>query len=277
MEQRQLVNGGAKVFRRARPLDVLVLGLMPSPVFALILCLFTFSYQDFPALVWAMVVVGFGLGLIFLVMGAALKRNAHLALGFLVLSAVIVAVPVGLYIGSAYMAEYWELEDGATYRNISPGDPGASRGDASVVQFVDGTYLNIERSLGYMAAGTVYCVAPVSMRDQAMHPQYWAAGEDCCGKRGSFACDDAADAAARSGVVVTEELENYRTAVRMAVAYYGMDSPNGNATFVRWKTNARDYKDSLWSGAIVLMVGSIVIHFVATMCSALFLGRFLPM
>jgi hypothetical protein len=54
--------------------------------------------------------------------------------------------------------------------------------------------------------------------------EYWAAGQDCCGQRADFRCDESWNVAARSGVVMLKPGRNY---VECSSQKWGSDAETG--------------------------------------------------
>jgi len=260
----------------AKPFDFFVIILLPWLIFSLIVGLYAFAYEEFAPLVWALVCASGLLALLFISMGGASGKPAQVALGFLVLTSVCIAVPVGLMVESNYMSEFWQVDSGAGYRTVSPLAPSTSYADASIMEFERSSFVDAEHSLGYMRLGEVYCVAPVvgpHTSEESATPQYWAIGKNCCGKRGGFSCGDVAVSGAHSGVALREGASNYETAVRMAVSAYELKAPANPPIFVRWTLDADAYKTELWNGALTFAVIASGIHLVGSGAASLLLSR----
>jgi len=258
----------------SRPVDLVVTVLLPWLVFTLIVCLFAFAYQEFAPLVWALVVASLLLALLFVTMGVTVGRGVQLALGSLILTSVGVAVPVGLFIETGFMLDFWRLDNGASYQHMNPFDPGSSHSDATLFDFLPGSSVDVQRSLGYMKRGVVYCVAPIrGPKGQNDAPQIWATGKDCCAQLGQFTCGDVDDPSASSGVSVPDDAGYFGTAVRMASSTYDFKSSPGHPIFVRWTASASSYKENLWSSAAMLVVASSTVHFAVSACAGVCLAR----
>jgi len=258
--------------RLLRPEQILVIGLLPWLTFTLLASLFCFAYHDYKDLVWILAIMCLLLGVLFIVIGVQGGRNSQFALGFLLASAVAMAVPVGLLIQDSFMKEYWKLNEGATYHFMNPQDPGSWHADASIIEFMEGSFLD-DRTVGYMEVGRVYCVTPVSANQMSPAPTYWAAGENCCSERGHFTCGDAKDSNARSGIVIKDTTGNYATAVRVASSVYGMSLGNTTPTFVAWTKNAQDSVDSHWNSAAATVVVASIMHLLLSFAAALLLNK----
>mmetsp|Transcript_86794 Transcript_86794/g.273932 ORF Transcript_86794/g.273932 Transcript_86794/m.273932 type:complete len:294 (+) Transcript_86794:103-984(+) len=276
---RSLINqpqgyGGVQPLRKvqgARLLDVLILVLLPWLMFSLIACLFTFAFEEFAPLVWALLVASSLLALLFVSLGGSAGRTWHLvALGVFVLVSLGAAVAVGLCTEHSYMKEYWRLDNGALYKHVNPDDPGASHTDATMLEFRQGTFVDVQRSVGYVRAGTVYCVAPVTSRLDETSAQYWAVGIDCCRWRGGFTCDDAEDPEGLSGVPQVDSDGVFQAAVRMAESVYEFSPLQATPVFVKWRSDPVTYKDGLWTSAAIVVVVSSAVHlFLFSLCGFL--------
>jgi len=273
-------GGGGRV-----PLtELATMMFLPWMVFTLVECLFTFTYEDFPGIVWALVITCGLLSLLFIVLGRAGRRHSQLALGFLCFSAVVLAVAVGQVTYDTYMREYFRLDSGATYEGVSPAEPSSQHADASVITFEEGSFVDAQRSLGYMRNGVSYCVAPIATQSFSASPQYWAVGEDCCETRGEFWCDDARHPTAHGGIVVpgaagAEPGPYFATAVRMAHEVYSLDAAAESAAtplFLVWSNDAAHHKDDLWISAVTFMLVGSLLHLAASILSAQLLTRALP-
>jgi len=247
--------------------------LLPWLVFSLIVALFALAFQAFQPVVWASVAACVMLALLFVAMGGRRGRPSQLAVGLLILGAVAIAVPIGRFVDLNFMAEFWRLDAGAAYRRLSPLDPGASHADATMVEFQEGTFVDVQRALGYMKDGIVYCVAPITRAgaNQSQAPEYWAAGEDCCERRGNFACGDVESRTARSGLAVFDDEGHYRTAVRMAQSTYELSAAPGAVlappVLLRWTESPSSYMDSLLKGALTFASVACVVHLLGSGCA----------
>merc|ERR1719253_1607017 len=132
----------------------------------------------------------FCVGLVFVAVGFGRDKSIHLAVGLLCLTACCIGSSIGLFIYDSYGVTFWQLQGGAEYEHVSPASKGSNFADAQVLHFMPDAFVDTERTLGYMEAGTVYCVAPVAAAKFSSAPQFWAAGKNCCDMRGNFKCGD---------------------------------------------------------------------------------------
>lgn len=219
-------------------------------------------------------------------------------LGITCVASVALGIAVGVYAQQAYLTEYWQLELGNSYNNVLPSEPGASHRDAAAITFADGTFLDNTRAVGYKTAGTTYCVAPIlNAQDYQGRVEYWAVGYDCCRARGNFVCDDASDPLARSGIVrgryasspkvesiassrnehsskleVTVDRPGLVQAIRAAEAAHTLVSSEG-ALMLRWTVDTTRRQGNLQKAALMLILGAVGVHFLASNVCGCVVGR----
>eukprot|EP00747_Dinoflagellata_sp_TGD_P161954 gnl/TRDRNA2_/TRDRNA2_179019_c0_seq1.p1 gnl/TRDRNA2_/TRDRNA2_179019_c0~~gnl/TRDRNA2_/TRDRNA2_179019_c0_seq1.p1 ORF type:complete len:299 (-),score=48.89 gnl/TRDRNA2_/TRDRNA2_179019_c0_seq1:75-971(-) len=268
--------------RGGRVQDLLVIIVLPWLVFVLITCLFVFSYEEFRALVWALVTTCVLLSILFIAVGTIGKKSVQLAMGFLCFAAVAVAVATGMFIEGQYTKEYWRLDGGSEYDNLSPTEYGPAHKDATIINFAKGSFVDAQRARSYMHKGDVYCVAPISGPSYSRSPAFWATGENCCGHStefngNEFTCGDVEDQSARGGIVINENERYYRTAIRMAGATYDLSLNSTEDTIlVAWTKDPDTVMNDLWSNAVLLVAVAALLHLVASGLATCFLSRVLP-
>jgi len=233
--------------------DYIVAIFLPWLIFTLVLTAFIYFYYEYRWLVWSLVAGCLLLGTLMVAMGAGRSRSTYLAVGLLCLAAACVGTSIGVYLYDTYASTYWQLQDGAEYKGVSPSSKASDHADATIFSFTPDAFVDTVRTLGYMEAGVVYCVAPVASSKFSDAPQYWAAGKDCCDQRANFHCGDVGNignAQAKTGVIIKDESERakYKTAIRMAEAVFNL-SPTETGRFVlAWSgTSDTNLKDDLWS------------------------------
>jgi hypothetical protein len=144
-----------------------------------------------------------------------------------------------------FMRPFYELSELNTYPRINPTKwQGSQLMDAGVIQFMEGSHLNLQTSMGFKN-DDVYCVAPVVFRNETTQqpvPQdifdFWAVGINCCsGHVPDFQCGEYSNPMARSGLRVMDSFlvdarENYRLAVKEAEAAFNIQAPH--PIFLHW-------------------------------------------
>lgn len=258
--------------KAVKPIDV-ILPILPWFMFSFFLCMLVFVYDTLKEMIWTLVIIGVVLSLLVVVNGWASNKHQLLALGIFCLAAEAAAVPTGLLVRSVFMEEWEQLDAGSTYKNVNPVDPAASHADATILEFTPGTFVDTQRTVGYVKGGVTYCVAPVSSDPAPEAPSYWAVGEDCCEERSAFACDDAADKEARMGMIIDEHTDIYQRAVKMAGSIYDLKAPSGQPLFLRWSSDAQAYKDDLRTNAIIVVLAGIILHLMASVVAVIMLWR----
>lgn len=261
--------------KRGRPVDAVIRCFVPFLNFTLVASLYAFAYEDFAPIVWLLVSSCFLLSFLLIAVGFRQRRPTAVALGFLCMAACAIGMPVGMIIGDEYMATYWRLDKGASYSGMDPSEPADSHGDAVTIKFANSTSVDVDKSLGYMRAGEVYCVAPVISPDMKTVPQTWAVGKNCCDQTGKFTCGEVLDEKASSGIVFGKKRSDwqyYRSAVRMAEATYEL-APQPATIFVEWTRSIPDYKDGILVDAIALIAAASTVHLLASLCAAVVLNR----
>lgn len=127
---------------------------------------------------------------------------------------VAVAASVGVDNYHTTYRPYRTATTGRFYTNIGRDAKAAVLMDAGVVSFDSSMLLDDTLSVGLVLGGVMYCAAPIvsSQGSQVGEDkgdsdgpsaavQFWAIGQDCCGSRGGFVCNNAGEAAAKSGLV----------------------------------------------------------------------------
>lgn len=261
--------------RGRKAADVLMLTILPWSVFTLTVGLLTFCLQDFAPVVYVVVIATGMLALSLLALGTASGRPSDGTLGFLTLVAVGVGVLIGHRADSSYMNEFWKLDADAEYHQVSPAAAGALYFDAGLLEFLPEAHVDLKKSLGMRHLGKLYCVAPVVGKGlpATSVPQFWAVGEDCCETRGSFQCGDLALASAHFGVAVADETGNFEKAAKMALSVYKLGMPTSPPLFVRWTSDAKAYKNALWTGAERFALTASCLHLVGSLLVGMLLSK----
>jgi len=247
---------------------------LPWIMFTGIVILFIFVYHESRMLVWAIMAACFFLGLLLIATGVGQSKSVHLAVGLLCLAAPGIGACIGIWIYENYALTYWHLRLGTTYRNVSPTSPGSDYNDAVILTFTQDAFVDTQRTVGYMEAGIVYCVAPVSTNLVSNTPQYWAAGRDCCDERSDFHCGDTHIKEAKSGMRILDgnDRDRYRTAVRMAESVYNLTANETGDYSLSWRLNNNLEEDLLTSCLIFLGLSSSL-YFICSVCAAIVLRR----
>lgn len=203
-----------------------------------------------------------------------------LPVGILCGSALLLGTGIGLGSWEYLFRPYWWYQTGRHVEGTSADTPAGARADAAVVGFwdeaaghtVEGTAVDYERSAGYKAAGSMYCVAPIlsptAVFNELARVNYWAIGIDCCEPHGSFICDDSRNHLGRYGVVMLDNgfpcpgcnTDLFKAAIHKAESAHGMVSTT-NPLFVRWVVEPTSIR---WSLAWRCMLCFVVSCFLAS-------------
>jgi len=244
--------------RRFSFLELCGIVLVPWLVCVMISYMFATQYHRTPLLVWLIVFAAAvtSCSQIRIEMPEDSWRSS-VALGCL--AAVLVSSFFGCIAYQEFYADYWSCHDSHTYANVMPSEAASAYLDAGKVIFAEEARIDVSRAVGYKDS-TVYCVAPVLDSAGGKTIQFWAAGKDCCGSRGSFSCDDAWDNKARGGIVISEAAvqPEYALAVRQAEAAYGVKSV-AEPVFVRWVVDPEKVELNYWRLGNGVLVGVCII------------------
>lgn len=175
------------------------------------------------------------------------------AVGFAVVFGLINYGIIESWINTTFLREY---------RDVSPNANAKSVMDAGILTFNKDSILNIEMSAGYKHWFYNYCAAPVvNHKDPRSAPvTFWAVGVGCCGARGEFTCDSAADKSANSGVPLNphnlgpEVTAHYDSAVRMAAATNNLEVSEDHV-FIMWHKDPKAVGKWAWWFCTMIFMG----------------------
>lgn len=259
--------------RFSRP-ELLSLVLIPWLIFVWVCIIFAFVYCRVAWLVWTALVIS---GLACFTQARLSYKDFYRSKFYVAVlsgAALLAGTLVGLVGYDIAFRPYWYYENLSSYVNVLPSDAAAGYSDAGKVIFADEAHLDTSQSMGFREGGVVYCVAPISGDESEGPVQFWAAGVNCCGGRGSFACDDAWDGKARSGMVLGDSsfmLGDHRgrfmDSVRQAEAAYGISSVD-TPLFVRWVVDTEKVQHNYWALGAGIFLVACVAYFVFSVAAA---------
>jgi len=158
---------------------------------------------------------------------------------------------------SAHMRPYFDMLNLNNYTDVYPTRMrGQQLMDAGVIQFTEGTRLDIAKSMGFRN-GQVYCVAPITLGNETL-PTYdfWAVGTDCCsGSQANFHCPGFNSPHSNGGLRLMSDGARgfYRLAVQQAEATYHIRAVH--PLFFEWVAQPMDTVESwMHSGRNEFMV-----------------------
>lgn len=271
--------------RKARParsvpqhfgfLELSSIIIVPWLVCAAICFMFAVVYHSSPGAVWFVILVGL-VACMYTVHNDLQKDYRQHGLvdssvAHLCLVGILLATISGVVAYRSFYSMYWLSHNSHSYVNVLPSEAAAAYGDAGKLIFSEDARLVVSKALGYKD-GLVYCIAPIQ-DDADGKIQFWAAGQDCCGARGSFSCDDAWDSKAHAGVVLPPEA-GYLEAVHQAEAAFGLEAAK-EPVFVRWVVDPErvELKNFLFGNGILVGVCVIFLVLLATFGTSLNLNQ----
>jgi len=263
---------GAK--RRNRLADVTVSVALPWLVFFLILSLFLFAYHDMRLLVWVLVGLCVCLAGLFMTLGFYGRHPVFVAIGLMCLLSVSLATAVGSWLHSHYLVRYWELEKGSVYKDVDPLTEPELTTDAGIITFVANAFVDDSRTLGFVADGGIFCVAPVAVPPYYSDKvNYWAVGTNCCQSRSGFDCGSSRELGTLSGV---PELAGprYSEAVAEAAAVYGLTSSQG-AQLLSFADNPQQVITEMWDDTLTVALLAILADLVICCLAGVGMARLL--
>lgn len=259
---------------------LVVLGILPWLMFSLIVCLFTFVYDEFGAVVWALGICCIGISVLLTGLYAISRRLAHLTLGFLCLTGCIMGFLFGMLVHKSYMEQHSRLKNGARYHNVQPAELATSKADAVFLTFSVGSAIDTIHAVGFKKSDDTYCAAPIlDGKEPDNTVQYWAVGVNCCLERGDFECDDAKDPKAHGGIVLSEDdddIEHFKSAVDQVEEAHGLAAPK-RALFLRWTTDPNKLMDELWASGHKAAGGGVILYLLVSIVVAFMLNHFLKL
>lgn len=190
---------------------------------------------------------------------------------FLFISMVI-AVSLGGILGSmnfhSFMQRYYDYQNLNQYISVDATRMrGAELMDGGRMSFVNGTYLDTRKALGFKNLET-YCVAPISFKNASGVPtelfsyDFWAVGLNCCsGDVSDFHCGEYDNPKALSGLRVLEDDTRafYRLAVQQAEAMFHIKAIH--PLFLYWSEDASKEMESWRDEGYKWFCIALLVHF----------------
>lgn len=256
--------------------DIACVGFGAWVVFSVISLTFGLTYHSSYVQIWAVVFLGT------IVLCAIIWQSwrfrfempssrAHLIIGVWLLVSVVWGVVVGLSAYDCCISEYWHAQELEARENVLPSEAAAAYANAGEIVFADEARVDAGKAVGYKDT-TTYCVAPIASDAPFEQVQFWAAGTDCCGARGTFTCDDAWNPKARAGLVIHDVstmneglIPKYKDAVKLAEATYSIASTK-DPIFVRWVADPDQVELNIWATGMGVLLSCI---FISALCCGL--------
>lgn len=240
-------------------------------IFIVICLLFGFSYHDAANEIHTIIFIGS----VFLLMimyqsWRTYSESSMNRASFIVSSWFFVAVVTGTWVGlfsfNCCIGEYWTVQKLESRQNVLPSEPAGAYANAGGLIFADEARVDPSKSVGFKDIN-VFCVAPVASDAPMDTVQFWAAGVDCCGARGSFVCDDAWNPKAHGGLVIRngsfsvahEDIySQYMKAVKLAEVTYSIASAK-EPIFVRWVEDPNKVELNMWRAGLGVLLACIIV------------------
>mmetsp|Transcript_113389 Transcript_113389/g.353497 ORF Transcript_113389/g.353497 Transcript_113389/m.353497 type:complete len:300 (-) Transcript_113389:133-1032(-) len=261
--------------QRTRVVDIAVAVVLPWLVFFLVISLFLFAFHDMKVVVYCLLAACLALALLFLALGCASRSGSFLAIGYLCLISLIVGTAVGFWLDREYLQRYWELDNGREYRDVDPSAGANETRDAGVVHFARGAFVDDRRTVGFVADGGIFCVAPVALRARpGAAVAFWAVGEDCCEMRSGFDCGTSREIGAATAVV-ERRTQVYARAIEEAVSVYGVGGPANSSKLVSFVGDPQVVIGDIWDEALTIALIALIIDLAMCGVAGLVLAKVL--
>jgi len=210
-------------------------------------------------------------------------------IGFYSAIALIIGFGAGLLIHYGFMLYYYKYKYMTRYTNVAASQPPVQFEDASNILFSQGTQVDTSKAIGYhdIRTSKLLCVAPVIDGSMAKEDpiKFWAVGTGCCTHRGSFHCDDAANSAARTGLLIFRpdhlvsdsmrwavegnfDFEGFNNAITMAASIYSI-TIGEDMRYIRWVNNADATIDKYRQTAVERGIYAALLWLMYTTCGIL--------
>lgn len=262
--------------RRNRLADVTVSVALPWLVFFLVTSLFLFAYHEMKIVVMALIGLCFCLSLLFLGLGAWGRHPTFLVIGFMCMTSVSVASAVGVWLDGEYLQRYWQLETGSEYKDVNPASDPKSTTGAGVITFLSDAFVDDSRTVGFVADGGIFCVAPVVMPPfYSNKVSFWAVGSDCCQQRSNFDCGAAREPGALQKSALAEPPQSrYSEAIAEAVSVYGLDHQDG-VQLVSFVNNPRAVITEMWDQSLIIALAAMIVDLVMCILAGIVIAKVL--
>lgn len=269
-----LGHSGMRKRPRSQLTDITVSIVVPWLVFFLVLCLFIFLYHDMQVVVLASISVCAALALLFLILGCRSWSSTYVAIGLLSFISVVAGSAVGLWLNREYLTRYWELDAGIEYKDVNPTLDSRKTSDAGIIHFTNDSFVDDRRTIGFVAKGTIFCVAPVvRLPRRIANIEYWAIGEDCCEQRANFDCGFAREPGIVTSIVQRPS-QVYLQAVEQAASVYHLNTSR-TPRLVSFAGDPKVVISDIWDETLTIALLALIMDLCVCTVTGLVLGKVL--
>jgi hypothetical protein len=253
-------------------LSFLLGGTLPAVWFIILMALFTYKYHTAPVVPWLTVILC--LNVVFVSARPVIEPTRRWTRwDWFPMFAGIVSVGMGVMLGlpnSTVMEPWVHATHLKEHTDVLPTWDPVLASDAGILNFAEGSAVDIDASAGYLAWPHTYCAAPIvdNTSDAGQPLGFFVVGLDCCDRRGGFSCGEVNDPDARSGVRIRSHAltsffawrgsgDVYSRAARMAAAANGREVKDP-VVIVLWTKDPDSLARSYWWTATGIFLASMV-------------------
>lgn len=268
--------------RRRMHVVLVFSALAPWLITMTVLSVFLYLSHHHTSWVWSFTCFCFIASAAICILPLVRGRRPLAMLGLLLMAGCIYGTALGVFLNHMYMRRYWAIRDASAFAGVDPLTDGrqAAMEDAGQLSFVQDTFVDDRRTLGYIRGGKIYCVAPVVRAPTVSNNiSFWASGTACCEQRSNFLCKSGEPPASGSYVAVRvhDAADEFYAAVQEAVAVYRLEKADASATHILISVSeSEDLQDGLQAQAhrVAYLAGWVSFMFYLTV-SLLFVKKIL--
>lgn len=256
--------------RRMSCCELIRATLIPWLAFVLCVSLFLFVYGSQPGLVWVTIAFCAGLAALAAVGGSIARHPVLVAISSLTVTSLALGAAIGIWLDAEYLQRFRELVQGGLHHTVDSGKKPDAGAEAAVLQFITGTSVDGNRSLGYLAQRSTFCVAPIlPARGASKTVFYWAVGKNCCDRRGGFRC--ATSESSDELLAITQKPNRiFKRAIRQAASVYGLEA---SAAPTPWMVTIVEHPakviSEIWHETVMISIMAVLMHlFVCTVATS---------
>mmetsp|Transcript_3595 Transcript_3595/g.9048 ORF Transcript_3595/g.9048 Transcript_3595/m.9048 type:complete len:326 (+) Transcript_3595:141-1118(+) len=278
-QQQQDEDAKAKARRkresRDRAADLALAVTLPWIIYFVGVCLFLFAYDDIEILVWIVLTFFSIIAILVLALGVLTGQPIYLGVGLLSVAAIVLACSLGMYLDEEFLHEYGQLDSGTRYTSVNPAQNSSSTADGTVLSFINTTFIDDKRTVGWVEHQEIACIAPIVVPPvYRQDAGYWATGINCCDMRSNFDCGTARDRGVLKAVVAKED-DRFGKALREAQAVYNVSTNITDVTFLTFMEDPEGHIGTLWDQAVMVALASALVYLLVCVICGLMLSKVL--